>query len=343
MSRKRNSKARSKGDAHQSQADVLVSTTDSESQSYLQSWIIAWNQFWFKPSDPALLGLLRILVGGMLFYTHFVWSFELSTFFSSSADALLPIGDRGLLADSPSYLWSHFDWIGDGLLWPVHIAGLIVFALFTLGLWTRVTGIVSALLVISYANRSFGTQFGLDQINGFMAMYLALGPSGQFASIDRWFASRKQREQSEQGRAVPTSTLANVSIRLMQVHLCVVYFFAGMGKLQGEFWWNGEAIWGALANYEYQTLDLTWLSEYMWLVNVMTYTALIWEVSYPFLIWPRLTRPLWIIMAILVHLGIGLCMGMMTFGLIMVFANFSFLDSTMVRKQLQKLLPESIH
>lgn len=313
---------------------------DQVTRSYWQQWIDAWNRFWFTPADPALLGLLRILVGGMLFYTHLVWSMELQTFFGNGDETILPASYRGS-AVLPSYMWSHFDWIGSQLLWPVHIAALIVFALFTVGLFTRVTGVLSVLLLISYTNRSFGTQFGLDQINGFLAIYLALGPSGQFASFDCWRA-RRRGKKSEQGRAATSSTLANISIRLIQVHLCVVYFFAGMAKLQGEFWWNGEAIWGAIANHEYQTIDVTWLGEQMWLINLITFSALIWEVTYPFLIWPKLTRPIFLTMAIFVHLGIGLCMGMLTFGLIMVFANLAFLSPTTVRRWLEKILPNSL-
>ena len=327
--------AKKQNDGEQFQSQVPI----EEQRSYLQQWVDVWNRFWFTPADPALLGFLRILVGGMLFYTHLVWSLELTTFFGSGNEALLPATYRSS-AELSSYMWSHFDWIGSEILWPVHIAGLIVFAMFTLGMFTRVTGILSALLVVSYANRSLGTQFGLDQINGFLAFYLAIGPSGHFASIDSWLRNRKQKSQP--ARTTKSSTLANLSIRLIQVHLCVVYLFAGMAKLQGNLWWNGEAIWGALANYEYQTIELTWLCDYMWLVNLVTYSALIWEVAYPFLIWPKLTRPLFFTMAILVHLGIGLCMGMLTFGLIMVFANLSFLNPSTPRNWLEKILPGNV-
>ena len=40
----------------------------------------AWNRFWFKPTDPATLSLIRLLAGGMLFYTHLVWSLDLEGF-----------------------------------------------------------------------------------------------------------------------------------------------------------------------------------------------------------------------------------------------------------------------
>ncbi len=39
-----------------------------------------WNRFWFSPSDPATLGLIRILAGAMLFYTHLIWSLDLNGF-----------------------------------------------------------------------------------------------------------------------------------------------------------------------------------------------------------------------------------------------------------------------
>ena len=108
--------------------------------------------------------------------------------------------------------------------------------------------------------------------------------------------------------------------------MCVVYLFAGLGKLQGAYWWNGEAIWGALASYEYQSVDMTWISDHMWLVNIATLVAVTWEVTYPFLVWPRLTRPLVLALAVFLHLGIGVFMGMLTFGLIMLFGNLAFIE-----------------
>ncbi len=40
-----------------------------------------WRDFWFKPADPLPLGVMRILFGGMLFYTHLVWGMNLEGFF----------------------------------------------------------------------------------------------------------------------------------------------------------------------------------------------------------------------------------------------------------------------
>lgn len=310
---------------------------------YCRQWVDLWNRFWFVPADPALLAVIRWLAGGIIFYTHLVWSLELPTFFGSQA--MIPPAYRAGLVDGTHFVWSHFDWLpSDGWLWPVHVLGLVVIFLFWIGAWTRVTAVLTALLVISYANRTTGAQFGLDQINGFLAMYLAVGPSGARLSVDRWWALRRGRAgQGGRGSMIgdpmgsPDGLVsANIALRLIQVHMCVVYLFAGLGKLQGDTWWLGQALWGAFASAEYQTMDFTWLAHHMAFVNLLTYVTLVWEVCYPFLVWPRLTRPIFIAGAVAAHAGIGLTMGMLTFGMIMIVGNFAFLSPTWVRDQIAR-------
>ena len=295
--------------------------------SYLRRWADAWNQFWFSPRDSVVLALLRILVGSIVFYTHLVWTLELNTFLGP--DGLLPTEYRQVLFGN-AFGWSHLDWVPSAALMAVHVIGLVVILMFTLGIFTRATAVLTALLVISYANRGTGALFGLDQINAFLCMYLAIGNSGAALSID---AIRRRSGQGRGGENLipPTSIWNNVSIRLIQIHMCIVYLFAAIGKLQGETWFTGEAIWNALASREYQTIDMTWLADHMWLVALMTLLALAWELAYPALIWPRLTRPLMIGIAVLVHLGIGMSMGMLTFGLIMIVGNLAFVESETLR------------
>ena len=40
-----------------------------------------WDTFWFTPADPTLLGMIRVLTGLMLLYTHAVWGLVLGDFF----------------------------------------------------------------------------------------------------------------------------------------------------------------------------------------------------------------------------------------------------------------------
>ncbi len=310
--------------------------------AWSQQWADAWEGFWFRSEAPHTLALIRILTGCIVFYTHLSWSTELLTFFGDGG--ILPRNFRSLAFEGQHFAWSHFDLLhSSASVWIAHVLGLVVVGMFTLGMFTRATAILTAMLVISYANRATGAQFGLDQIMGFLCLYLAIGNSGGAFSIDRWWSSRKKSNVREQGRgaihSLPTSTVStNIAIRLMQCHMCIVYLFAGLGKVQGETWWNGQAIWYSLASYEYQTLDMTWLANHMWLVSLITLVTVAWEVAYIGLVWPKMTRPIILLIAIPLHLGIGICMGMMTFGLIMLVGNLAFISPVFVRQVLSRKL-----
>ena len=305
-------------------------TRSAQPESFFQMWASSWNSFWFTPTAPHALAVIRILTGLMTLYTLIVWTFEFSGFIGGE---LLPSEYRQLLYRSPVELasaWSHFDWLPNGLRLPAHIVGLVIVLLFTIGWQTRVTAVVTALLVISYCNRAMGALFGLDQILAMLTLYLAISNCGDVYSIDAWL---KRRRNSNAGATLRPSVGNGIATRLIQVHLCIVYLFAGLGKCQGDKWWDGEAIWGALASHEYQTIDMLWMSEHMGLVAVITMGALFWEIGYVALIWPRLTRPIMLALAIPMHLGIGLCLGMLEFGLIMLVANLAFVDPTWFMKK----------
>ena len=141
------------------------------------------------------------------------------------------------------------------------------------------------------------------------------------------------------GRGPRQVPRANLALRLINVHMCVIYFFAGMSKLQGESWWTGEAMWRAFSNLEYQSIDMTWLAWHPWLLNLITHVSVLWEVFFCVLIWRPRLRPLMLAAAVVLHVGIGACLGMWTFGLIMLVGCASFLPSTTVRDILAALSP----
>jgi hypothetical protein len=287
----------------------------------------AWNQFWFDPADPATLSFIRLLAGGLLLYTHLIWSFDLTGFISR--EGYTPLAYLDSVADREWSVWSVFYWIGPTwLLWTVHILALIVFTLLFVGLFSRVAAVLAYLLAVSYAHRvTPGAFFGLDKINCMLAMYLMLGPCGARYSLDSLWRLRRG-DKSE----AADSTSANVAIRLLQLHLCVVYLFSGLAKLEGTTWKLGTAMWWSAANYEYQSIDLTWLAGWPMIVAFLTHLTVFWEVFYCCLVWNRFTRPIVLWTAMFVHGGISLFMGMITFGLAMIFANFAFLRPETVRR-----------
>jgi hypothetical protein len=157
-----------------------------------------------------------------------------------------------------------------------------------------------------------------------LAMYLVVGRSGDAWSWDRW----RERRAGQGGPSPAVRT--NLAIRLIQCHLCVIYLFGGISKMRGQMWWDGSAVWYAVANLEYQSFDLTWLVRYPLMISALTHLTVFWETFYCVLIWPRRTRPLMLLLAVAVHGGIALFLGMVTFGLAMLIANLAFVSSESV-------------
>jgi hypothetical protein len=297
-----------------------------------------WREFWFKPADPLPLAVMRILFGGMLFYTHLVWGMNLEAFFGPNGwqgEKLVHTFQQGQFA------WSFWWLVPGGLRLTVHLLCLLVLALYTLGVLTPVTSILAYLITVSYAYRAPLANYGLDQINAIAALYLAIGPSGAALSLDRlWQLKQEARDSAGGGKPstrlpILPSARANLALRLMQVHLCVIYIFACQSKLQGESWWNGQAIWQAVSNLEYQSTDLTWLAWYPWLVNILTHGTVLWEMTFWALVWRPLCRPIVLLIGVAIHLGIGAFMGMWTFGLSMIFLYVAFVPATTIHAVLR--------
>jgi hypothetical protein len=270
-----------------------------------------------------------LFAGLLLLYTHLVWSLDLEGFFGPEGWLPRAAQDAAYGPENRVLLWSHFYHIQSPMvLWGAHVAALVVFAMFAAGLFTRVTNVLAWLLTVSYANRVMPTAlFGLDDINAMLAMYLMIGPSGAYFSLDAWLARRRGRG----GECSRPSVSANIATRLMQVHMCVIYLFSALGKLMGATWWNGMAMWLAFGNYEYQSIDMTWLAGYPVFLSLLAHVTVAWELSYPALVWPRLTRPIIVALSIPLHLGIGIFLGMMTFGLAMIIGNLAFVSPWVVR------------
>ena len=97
--------------------------TDSQRAGFLRGGSAralgeAWDAFWFTPADPTLLGLIRVLTGLMLLYTHAVWGLVLP---SSSARRWLSQGLVRTLSDG-NYTYSFWWLVPDGWMWPAYAA-----------------------------------------------------------------------------------------------------------------------------------------------------------------------------------------------------------------------------
>jgi hypothetical protein len=232
----------------------------------------------------------------------------------------------------------------------VHYSFLAIFFLFAIGFCTRVTSVLAWLAAISYIQRAPTSIFGLDTMMNILMIYLMIGPSGAALSVDRlisrWWTVRQARRNHLPipARTPPAPRVsANLALRLLQIHFCIIYLASGLSKLQGNVWWNGTAVWGTMAVYEYCPMQigtydalLKFLCAHRWLwETVMTggvAFTLFTEIGFPFLVWNRKMRWPMMTVALFLHTGIAMFMGLRTFSLVMLTMLCAFVPQETVER-----------
>jgi hypothetical protein len=289
-----------------------------------------WNRFWFTPSDPLTLSVVRVFTGLVAFYTVLTYTPDLGLLFGGDgllgASSILELrGDYYSLSylnllDTPERLMAG------------HLAGLAVLALFTLGLFTRATSILSLIVVLSYYHRSWVITGEMEAVLIFVLFYLCLGPSGAYLSLDRLLARRKAASQTPaRAPASPAHWSATVVTRLMQVHLAIVYVMMLLAELNENTWWDGTAIWWLAGRRDSALTDLTWLYEHPWLVNAWTHGFVLFEGAFIVLAWNRLAAPLLIALSLVVWGLMAVVTGLVPLAVMMVVAGLAFLSPDSVR------------
>jgi hypothetical protein len=265
--------------------------------------------------------------------------------------------DPRLVQAKGSPIWSVWFHVTDPF-WMVvtHVTILVIVFLFTIGFCTRLTSVLAWAGALCYIHRSSPSLFGVDAMMTILLTYLMIGPSGAALSVDRWlarwWARRRKAPPSDPALEPPAPSVgANFALRLLQINVCIIYCAAGLSKLQGPAWWNGTAVWGTLANFEFAPMQY---ESYMVPLRFLARSRVLWEVSmtiaglftltfeiaYVFLVWRASTR--WVIlgMAITLHGFIGLFMGLKTFSLMMLIMNMAFLSPAMVKRCLRPFTGE---
>ena len=320
----------------------------SEAVRYLKdlgrSGLHGWQRFFFTPCDPTPLGLIRLVCGALLFWCLAVLGFDLNDYLGSEGWIGPEAAQQYLVEHSP-WGWSFWVWIPDRWLGAAWAVCLIVAGLFAAGYRSRVTAVLAWIIAVSTVRRAPVTLFGFDLMLSTWLFYLAaLGASGQALSLDRW-SSRLRRTKTlappslklgmtgQQPPSPPLATVsANLSLRLIQLHLVLIYGCAGLSKLMGPEWWNGTALEMLILTPEFRRFNMTWLLAYPAILSLGTHLGVLLEISYPVLVWIPKLRPLLLACVIAMHLSIDLILGLTEFGLAMIAANLAFFSGTWLRR-----------
>ena len=266
------------------------------SGSQRKGLVRAWIEFWFTPIDPVGLHAVRML-SGLLFLTwllgfagHHEALFSLVGWFDTKAyleAGRVPEGVPAPISWSILYLAGE----NSALLAVIYWSTLAVFALFTLGVAPRVTGVLTWLMVCSYTANPAISYDG-DALLILLAFYLMVGyllfgwEENRESLLSRLVVSRSAFLL---GTSRP-SVGANVTLRLLQVHFALIVCTSGLHKLQYAEWWAGFTFWYALIRPFETTVEQAReyaanASAFLSLLSLGAYLALAWQLGYPFFAW----------------------------------------------------------
>lgn len=189
---------------------------------------------------------------------------------------------------------------------------LLIASVFLLaGFLCRSSAIVAWLLHLAAAKSGGLLSYGVDNFMTIGLFYLMISPLPDSRALD-----------ARLWRFTPSNPqLLGFFRRLLQVHLCIAYFFGGLSKLLGSGWWNGSNIWRALIRPPFNILPGDLLVRWKYFLPALGISIWLLEFSYPALMSLRRTRLLCLVLVCGMHLVIALTMGMYLFGLIMIVLN----------------------
>lgn len=292
----------------------------------------SWDSFWFKPVDTVSLSFFRFFFCSILLVMYLIRFFDIRMFFyesglmsSASAKAL-----HGLYTDKAF----NFILSSDTLLYLCYLLFIIILFFMALGMANRLLTAIAFVLHLVFLQRNPSILFGADIIATFWLFYLMFSNSNKQVRWVHYFLSKKKNLVSE--RTEKGDWLNTVSLRFIQIQLCVIYMFSGLEKLKGSSWWEGTAIWEALSFYDFALLDFSFLLSVPLLSGALVVFTVLFEIYFPVLVWiPKLRKTL-LILGMLFHLGIGLSLNIYFFSLIMLSAYITFIPAESLKRFLSR-------
>jgi hypothetical protein len=272
-----------------------------------------------RPVDPAGLAVFRILFG-------------LTMAFAVARFVVNGWVDEILVAPPYHFTYYGFDWVRP-LPQPLMLLGFGVMGLAALslaaGFFTRTSAAVFCLL-FTYAElidkASYLNHYYLVSL---LALLLAALPSGATWSVDAW---RRARGSASVAAASPA-----LSYFVLRAQVAVVYLYAGLGKLDGDWLVRAEPLKTWLRSRVESPLLVGLVAE-PWVPYAMSWAGAAFDLLVVPLLCFRRTRPFAFAAAVLFHLSIWVLFPIGVFSFVMLVAITVFFEPNWPRRLLGRLV-----
>src|SRR6058998_1409701 len=301
----------------------MIQSESTQGTTPLQKCWQHFIRFLFPPETDTWLAVLRIGLGlQTAVYALFLRS-DWHYLFASSGKGLVgrEVGEAITSFDSP--LIPKLGWLvalgrsvnmsEEAVLSIAWACLLSVGCFLLLGLFCRPAAIVAWFLHLCAAESGGLLAYGADSFMTTALFYLMLSPLPDGYSFDHWVIETKSKNPQ----------LLGFWRRVLQVHLCFVYFIGGLAKCLGDGWWNGYNLWRSLIRPPFNLVSPDILIRFKYALPALGISICLLEVSYLVFIWMKKTRRIWLVCILAMPAAIGLLMGLYLFALVMIVLNLA--------------------
>jgi hypothetical protein len=286
--------------------------------------------FLFSPDSDSWLAILRIGIALQVIIYCFSLRADWTDLFSLQgagvikrdlSEAMLSANSHyiprlGWLVDFAAYSGATEQTVITAAWWSLLAAAFLLLV----GLFSREAAIITLFLHLCAVKSTSGLTYGVDNFVSIGLFYILIAPLPDGWAADCWLRSVARKNIYLQG----------FHRRILQLHLCLIYFFGGIAKCAGPGWWNGTSIWRALIRPPFNLLPPETLLAARNLFPVLAISVCLLETGYPLFIWMRKTRGFWLAAIITMHLAIGFAMGLYGFALVMITLNLAAFGSDLI-------------
>ena len=281
----------------------------------MRNLISAVRLFFTRPVAIESLGLFRILVAAFALVQVIVLFPDWMTLYGPDGLLPWPLSDALSTTGTPAIsdlkkLLIKTGITDHGALYLVTTIYIIALAGLLAGFNTRFMAIMAWLMHLMLNTTGHFTAYGVETFTHISLFYCLVLPVGSSWSYDAY----------KKPVLVP-SELSTLYLRLLQLHLCIMYLASGLEKSMGSQWWNGEAIWIALQQDQFNQFDISWMASVPWVPKVLGWGTLVIETLYPVGIFCASTKKWWLGSILLMHAGIAVFLGLHLFGALMIILN----------------------
>lgn len=271
-----------------------------------------WQRFWFEPIPTHIYALLRIVFGAIGCITLIGLS-DVSTFWDPNG--FVPVGS-GL--GVKTFFLAHG--LGHAAGLALYVCTLASFVCMTIGFASTISVMLAMFLSVVQLAWNHLPLSGADSALRAFLFCLMWADCGSAWSVDAWIRGSRISAPANQ----PTYAIA--PLRLIRFQIALIYFNAGLWKLLNPYWRDGSAVHYVLETNVYHRFPALLPATLDWVIPVLTYGTLFWELAFAFLVLFRPTRRLVIVLGILLHVGMLLTIEIGPFHWVMLASYLAFLD-----------------